>query len=81
MGLEPPNSPYYDVGDHSNRYFISPNDAALGFDIQYNKPFTQPVYDVMNGILSSKGSPDAQYSFNSWGCEYLRQNIGKWRNN
>jgi hypothetical protein len=75
MGLVPDNSPFSDGGGHSNQIYITSNYAALGYDIQYNRPFSLPVYDVMNGIVSSAGTPDDRYSFNYWDWEYLRQRL------
>jgi hypothetical protein len=79
-GLEPPTSPHFDPTrqkSHSKDEHIDPADAAGGFDIQFNAPFPQTVFDVMFPTGPNPGNPHNQLSMNSWDWEYLRTQIVK----
>jgi len=60
---------------HSKDVTISPAEADLGFDPQFNQPFPNPTYDLMYAAGPSPGYPDASISLNSWDWEFLRTQL------
>jgi hypothetical protein len=77
FGLEPSGDPHSDPNDpqHSKDLTIDPGDAALGWDVQFNRPFPLPTYDIMYSAGPDPEYPDPQHSFSSWDWDYLLQQI------
>lgn len=74
FGLEPTNDPHFDVTvqkGHSKDRTIDVLDAEAGFDVQTNRPFPNPTFDVMYQVVC--GCPNDEVSYNSWDWEYLRK--------
>lgn len=79
-GCESPQSPHFDPtgqASHSKDLNIDPNDSGQGFDIEFNAPFPEPVYDIMFPTGPSPGRPLNTISMNSWDWEFLRTQILK----
>jgi hypothetical protein len=79
-GCESPQSPHFDPtgqASHSKDLNIDPTDAGQGFDIEFNQPFPNPVFDIMFPTGPSPGRSLDSISMNSWDWEFLRNQILK----
>jgi len=78
FGLEPTNDPHFDITvqpGHSKDKTIDVADAEEGFDIQTNRSFPNPTFDVMHQAVC--GCQNSSTSYNSWDWEYLRKQFVK----
>ncbi|MEP6749911.1 MAG: hypothetical protein ABJB86_19390 [Bacteroidota bacterium] len=79
-GMEAPQSPHFDPtgqASHSKDLNIDPAEAANGFDIQFNKPFANPLFDVMFPTGPAPGRPAGDLALNSWDWEFMRNRLLK----
>ena len=78
FGLEPDNDPHFDHDPkiqamHSKDVTIATLDSELGFDIQANRGFSSPTFDVMHQEVC--GCPNDQIAYNTWDWEFLRKHF------